>query len=50
LFSLNHLAGQVLTVALVGAAGAAVYFALAALLRVPEVRLLGGIVGRRLRG
>ena len=48
LFSLQHLAGQLLTVLLVGGAGTCVYFVLAAWLRVEEVHTLGTIVRRRL--
>jgi putative peptidoglycan lipid II flippase len=48
LFSLHHLVGQLLTVLLVGSAGAGLYFALAGWLRVEEVHLLGAIVCRRL--
>jgi putative peptidoglycan lipid II flippase len=50
LFSLHHLAGQVLTVLLVGGAGAGVYFLLAAWLRVEEVHLLRNMLRSRLRG
>jgi putative peptidoglycan lipid II flippase len=48
LFSLQHSAGQLLTVLLVGGAGAGTYFALASWLRVEEVHLLGNIVRSRL--
>ncbi len=50
LFSLDHLSGQLLTVLLVGGAGAVVYFTLARLVGVDEVSLLGGILRSRLRG
>lgn len=50
LFASHHLSGELLTVVIAGGAGAVVYFALAALLRVDEVRLLGGIVRARLGG
>lgn len=48
LFSLDHLTGQLLTVVLVGGAGAVVYVALASWLGVGEVRLLGGILRSKL--
>jgi putative peptidoglycan lipid II flippase len=47
-FSLDHLHGQALTVALVGGTAAIVYFALAAWLRIDEVHMLGRIVRSRL--
>ena len=50
LFASHHLTGELLTVVIAGGVGAVVYFALAALLRVDEVRLLGGIARARLGG
>ena len=50
LFSLNHLSGQLLTVLVTAGSGALVYFLLAHLLGLQEVRLLGSIVRRRFGG
>jgi putative peptidoglycan lipid II flippase len=50
LFTPNHLTGELLTVLVAGGLGGAVYFALAALLRVEEVRMLGGLARARLGG
>jgi putative peptidoglycan lipid II flippase len=48
LFSLAHLTGQLLTVAVTAGAGTLAYFALVHLLGLEEVRLLGSIIRRRL--
>lgn len=48
LFSLDHLAGQLLVVTLVGGVGAVVYLALASVLKVREMQLLGDMVRRKL--
>ncbi|MGZ3675332.1 MAG: murein biosynthesis integral membrane protein MurJ, partial [Ktedonobacterales bacterium] len=50
LFSLAHTPGRALTLIVAGALGVAVYFGLVTLLRVEEVRMIGGIVRSRLRG
>ncbi len=48
LFSLQHLSGQILTVVVTAGGGALAYFALVHAFGLEEVRLLGGIVRRRL--
>jgi putative peptidoglycan lipid II flippase len=50
LFAPGRLLGELLTVALAGGIGLAAYFALAALLRVEEMRLMGGVLRARLGG
>lgn len=50
LFGLAHTPGRALTLVVAGALGVAVYFGLVTLLRVEEVRLIGGIVRSRLGG
>lgn len=50
LFSLAHTPGRALTFVVAGGLGTAVYFGMVTLLRVEEVRLIGGIVRRRLTG
>jgi putative peptidoglycan lipid II flippase len=50
LFAADHTGGALLLVALVSGAGAGIYFALAAWLRVEEVQLLGGLLGTVLGG
>lgn len=49
-FGSHHLLGELLTVVIAGGLGLAAYFALAWLLRLDEVRLLGGILRARLGG
>ncbi len=48
LFSLQHLSGQILTVAVTAGGGTLVYFALIHFFGLEEVRLVGGLVRRRL--
>jgi len=48
-FSDGTAVGAFTTVVVIGLAGTGVYFLLAALLRIDEVRMIGGIVGSRLR-
>lgn len=48
LFGLAHTPGRALTFLVAGASGTAVYFGLVTLLRVEEVRLVSGIVRKRL--
>jgi putative peptidoglycan lipid II flippase len=48
LFNLQHFSGQLLTVVITAGGGALVYFALVHVFGLEEVRLLGGIVRRRL--
>lgn len=47
-FSTDHVVGNLVTVALVGGLGLAVYFALAAALRMSEVRMLGDMIRARI--
>ncbi len=50
LFSLAHTPGQAATFLVAGTLGVAVYFGLVTLLRVEEVRMVGGIVRNKLAG